>query len=44
MTADVEQLEFQAEARQLLDLMVHSVYSQQGLLSARVDLERLGCT
>ena len=29
MTADVEQLEFQAEARQLLDLMVHSVYSDK---------------
>src|SRR3954468_2983678 len=29
MTADVEQLEFQAEARQLLDLMVHSVYSNK---------------
>ncbi|MGA8546625.1 MAG: molecular chaperone HtpG [Mycobacterium sp.] len=29
MTAGVEQLEFQAEARQLLDLMVHSVYSDK---------------
>jgi molecular chaperone HtpG len=29
MTANVEQLEFQAEARQLLDLMVHSVYSDK---------------
>ena len=29
MTADVEQLEFQAEARQLLDLLVHSVYSKK---------------
>jgi molecular chaperone HtpG len=29
MTADVEHLEFQAEARQLLDLMVHSVYSDK---------------
>src|SRR6201998_1133926 len=29
MSADVEQLEFQAEARQLLDLMVHSVYSNK---------------
>ena len=29
MTANVEQLEFQAEARQLLDLMVHSVYSNK---------------
>src|SRR3954451_8959171 len=29
MNADVEQLEFQAEARQLLDLMVHSVYSNK---------------
>jgi hypothetical protein len=29
MTAHVEQLEFQAEARQLLDLMVHSVYSNK---------------
>src|ERR1700752_4756609 len=29
MTAGVEQLEFQAEARQLLDLMVHSVYSEK---------------
>ena len=29
MNARVEQLEFQAEARQLLDLMVHSVYSDK---------------
>ena len=29
MNAKVEQLEFQAEARQLLDLMVHSVYSNK---------------
>src|ERR1700739_61049 len=29
MTSGVEQLEFQAEARQLLDLMVHSVYSDE---------------
>ena len=29
MTEQVEQLEFQAEARQLLDLMVHSVYSNK---------------
>src|SRR5262245_2036637 len=29
MTEDVEQFEFQAEARQLLDLMVHSVYSHK---------------
>jgi molecular chaperone HtpG len=29
MTANVEQLEFQADARQLLDLMVHSVYSNK---------------
>jgi molecular chaperone HtpG len=29
MTTGVEQLEFQAEARQLLDLMVHSVYSDK---------------
>jgi molecular chaperone HtpG len=29
MSAKVEQLEFQAEARQLLDLMVHSVYSNK---------------
>src|SRR6478752_9312193 len=29
MTARVEQLEFQAEARQLLDLMVHSIYSHK---------------
>jgi len=29
MSARVEQLEFQAEARQLLDLMVHSVYSNK---------------
>ncbi|HET9877072.1 MAG TPA: molecular chaperone HtpG [Mycobacterium sp.] len=29
MSTGVEQLEFQAEARQLLDLMVHSVYSNK---------------
>ena len=29
MSTNVEQLEFQAEARQLLDLMVHSVYSNK---------------
>ncbi len=29
MNAHIEQLEFQAEARQLLDLMVHSVYSNK---------------
>ena len=29
MNAHVEQLEFQAEARQLLDLMIHSVYSSK---------------
>ncbi|MDT5172160.1 MAG: molecular chaperone HtpG, partial [Mycobacterium sp.] len=29
MSTGVEQLEFQAEARQLLDLMVHSVYSDK---------------
>lgn len=29
MSARVEQMEFQAEARQLLDLMVHSVYSNK---------------
>lgn len=29
MNAHVEELEFQAEARQLLDLMVHSVYSNK---------------
>jgi molecular chaperone HtpG len=31
MTAQVEQLQFQAEARQLLDLLVHSVYSNKDL-------------
>src|SRR5215218_3979835 len=31
MTAHVEQLEFQTEARQLLDLMIHSVYSNKDI-------------
>ena len=31
MTAHVEQLEFQAETRQLLDLMIHSVYSEKDI-------------
>src|ERR1700759_485599 len=29
MTANIEQMEFQAEARQLLELLVHSVYSSK---------------
>ena len=29
MNGQVEQLEFQAETRQLLDLMVHSIYSNK---------------
>src|SRR5690349_3128091 len=29
MSAQIEELEFQAEARQLLDLMIHSVYSHK---------------
>jgi molecular chaperone HtpG len=29
MTSHVDQLEFQAEARQLLDLMIHSIYSNK---------------
>ncbi len=29
MTAHTEQLEFQAETRQLLDLMVHSIYTNK---------------
>src|SRR6201987_2096432 len=29
MTSHFQQLEFQAEARQLLDLMVHSIYSNK---------------
>ncbi len=29
MTANVEELEFQAETRQLLDLMIHSLYTQR---------------
>ncbi len=31
MTAQVEQLEFQAETRQLLELMIHSVYSEKDI-------------
>ncbi|MBJ8339833.1 molecular chaperone HtpG [Antrihabitans sp. YC3-6] len=31
MTSQVEQLEFQAETRQLLDLMIHSVYSEKDI-------------
>src|SRR5690349_22124418 len=29
MSAQIEELEFQAEARQLLDLMIHSIYSNK---------------
>src|SRR6187431_2905086 len=31
VTAHVEQLEFQAETRQLLELMIHSVYSEKDI-------------
>jgi molecular chaperone HtpG len=31
VTSQVEQLEFQAETRQLLDLMIHSVYSEKDI-------------
>ncbi|MBJ8346343.1 molecular chaperone HtpG [Antrihabitans sp. YC2-6] len=31
MTSQVEQLEFQAETRQLLELMIHSVYSEKDI-------------
>ena len=34
---------FQAEVRELLQLMIHSLYSHQGNLPARADLQRLGC-
>ena len=45
MTADVkkETLGFQTEAKQLLHLMIHSLYSNQGNLPAGVDLQCVRC-
>ncbi len=40
-TAAPESQPFQAEVAELLNLMVHSVYSETDIFPARIDLERI---